>query len=47
MAHRSDKNEFATVSVIVPAKNEAQNLEHVLPMIPAWVDEVIDKSTAG
>jgi glycosyltransferase involved in cell wall biosynthesis len=30
-----------TVSVIVPAKNEAKNLEHVLPMIPSWVDEVI------
>ncbi len=30
-----------TVSVIVPAKNEAKNLEHVLPMIPTWVDEVI------
>lgn len=41
MAHRSKANEFATVSVIVPAKNEAQNLEHVLPMIPSWVDEVI------
>ena len=41
MAHRSNNNEFATVSVIVPAKNEAENLEHVLPMIPSWVDEVI------
>jgi glycosyltransferase involved in cell wall biosynthesis len=30
-----------TVSVIVPAKNEARNLEHVLPRIPEWVDEVI------
>jgi glycosyltransferase involved in cell wall biosynthesis len=30
-----------TVSVIIPAKNEAANLEHVLPRIPAWVDEVI------
>lgn len=30
-----------TVSVIVPAKNEAPNLEHVLPKIPAWVSEVI------
>lgn len=30
-----------TVSVIVPAKNEAKNLEHVLPRIPSWVNEVI------
>lgn len=30
-----------TVSVIIPALNEAENLPHVLPKIPAWVDEVI------
>jgi glycosyltransferase involved in cell wall biosynthesis len=41
MAHRSKANEITTVSVVVPAKNEAENLEHVLPMIPSWVDEVI------
>lgn len=29
------------VSVIIPAKNEAKNLPHVLPNIPVWVDEVI------
>jgi glycosyltransferase involved in cell wall biosynthesis len=29
------------VSVVVPAKNEAANLPHVLPWIPTWVDEVI------
>jgi len=29
------------VSVIVPAKNEAANLPHVLPRIPRWVHEVI------
>ncbi|MGB8816666.1 MAG: glycosyltransferase family 2 protein [Rhizobiaceae bacterium] len=29
------------VSVIVPTKNEAANLPHVLPRIPTWVDEVI------
>lgn len=29
------------VSVIVPTVNEAKNLPHVLPRIPAWVDEVI------
>jgi glycosyltransferase involved in cell wall biosynthesis len=29
------------VSVVVPAMNEAQNLPHVLPGIPGWVDEVV------
>lgn len=31
----------ATVSVIIPALNEAENLPHILPAIPAWVHEVI------
>ena len=30
-----------SVTVIVPALNEAENLEHVLPRIPSWVYEVI------
>ena len=30
-----------SVSVVVPAMNEADNLPHVLPQIPRWVDEVI------
>lgn len=30
-----------TVTVVVPALNEADNLPHVLPAIPGWVDEVI------
>ena len=30
-----------TVSVVIPALNEAENLPHVLPRIPAWVHEVI------
>ena len=41
---------FPTVSVIIPALNEADNLPHVLPHIPAWVHEVIlvdDHSTDG
>jgi glycosyltransferase involved in cell wall biosynthesis len=29
------------VSVVVPTLNEAQNLPHVLPHIPAWVHEVL------
>lgn len=31
----------ARVSVVIPALNEAQNLPHVLPRIPAWVHEVL------
>src|SRR5512146_377024 len=30
-----------TISVVVPAKNEARNLEHVLGTIPDWIDEVV------
>ena len=30
-----------TVSVVVPALNEAPNLPYVLPLIPTWVSEVI------
>jgi glycosyltransferase involved in cell wall biosynthesis len=30
-----------SVSVVVPAKNEARNLEHVFGTIPDWVDEVV------
>lgn len=30
-----------TISVVIPALNEAENLPHVLPRIPAFVDEVI------
>ncbi len=33
--------ERPTVSVIIPALNEAKNLPHVLPRIPQWVHEVI------
>jgi glycosyltransferase involved in cell wall biosynthesis len=30
-----------SISVIVPARNEADNLQYVLPRIPSFVDEVI------
>jgi glycosyltransferase involved in cell wall biosynthesis len=30
-----------TVSVVIPALNEAENLAFVLPRIPNWVDEVV------
>ncbi len=36
-----EKSLYPRVSVVVPARNEARNLSHVLPYIPAWVDEVI------
>jgi glycosyltransferase involved in cell wall biosynthesis len=29
------------ISVIIPARNEAQNLAHILPYIPSTVSEVI------
>ncbi|TAK33779.1 MAG: glycosyltransferase family 2 protein [Chloroflexota bacterium] len=31
----------ASISVVIPALNEAENLPHVLPRIPKWVDEVL------
>src|ERR1700739_2621086 len=30
-----------SVSVVIPAKNEARNLEHVFSTIPEWVDEIV------
>jgi hypothetical protein len=30
-----------TVSVIIPALNEARNLPHVFATLPAWVDEIV------
>jgi glycosyltransferase involved in cell wall biosynthesis len=33
--------DLPTVSVVMPAMNEAKNLPYVLPRIPRWVDEVI------
>jgi glycosyltransferase involved in cell wall biosynthesis len=29
------------VSVVITALNEAENLPHVLPYLPEWVDDVI------
>jgi glycosyltransferase involved in cell wall biosynthesis len=31
----------STVSVVIPAKNEARNLGHVFATIPEWVDEIV------
>ncbi len=30
-----------SVSVVIPAKNEARNLEHVIATIPAWINEIV------
>jgi len=30
-----------SVSVVIPAKNEARNLRHVFASIPPWVDEIV------
>jgi glycosyltransferase involved in cell wall biosynthesis len=30
-----------SVSVVIPAKNEARNLAHVFATIPEWVDEIV------
>jgi glycosyltransferase involved in cell wall biosynthesis len=35
------RGENVTVAAIIPAKNEARNLVHVLPKIPSLVDELI------
>lgn len=37
----SGQNKPIEVSVVIPTLNEAKNLPHVLPRIPAWVSEVI------
>jgi len=39
--HRHPGSNGHRVSVVIPALNEAQSLPHVLPRIPAWVDEVV------
>jgi hypothetical protein len=38
---RPDERPLARVSVVIPAMNEAENLPHVLPRIPAGVHEVV------
>jgi glycosyltransferase involved in cell wall biosynthesis len=36
-----EKQPYPSISLVIPAHNEAENLQHVLPYIPAVVDEVI------
>jgi glycosyltransferase involved in cell wall biosynthesis len=37
----ADSLDRPTISVVIPTLNEAENLPHVLPLIPTYVDEVI------
>jgi glycosyltransferase involved in cell wall biosynthesis len=41
VAEEERERNTARVTVVIPTLNEAENLPHVLPLIPAWVDEVI------
>jgi hypothetical protein len=36
-----------SISVVIPTLNEAENLPHVLPAIPSYVDEVIIGNVAA
>jgi glycosyltransferase involved in cell wall biosynthesis len=36
-----EKQEYPRISVVIPSRNEAQNLHYVLPRIPSIVSEVI------
>lgn len=40
-ANKLNLAETPSVSVVIAALNEEQNLPHVLPKIPKWVDEII------
>jgi len=35
------RSKAPNISVVIPTLNEAQNLPHMLPKIPAWVNEVL------
>ena len=44
LEYRTIGNGFAiapTVSIVIPAKNEARNLSRVFAAIPEWVDEIV------
>jgi glycosyltransferase involved in cell wall biosynthesis len=36
-----ENQRYPRISVVIPARNEGQNLRHVLPLIPSFVDEVL------
>lgn len=33
--------DLPTITAVIPTKNEAKNLPHVIPFIPAWVTEIL------
>lgn len=37
----AEHGERPSITVVIPTLNEAENLPHVLPYIPAWVDEIL------
>ncbi len=41
LVENTEKRAYPRISVVVPARNEAQNLYYVLPSIPSIVEEVI------
>jgi glycosyltransferase involved in cell wall biosynthesis len=41
VSQMSDESGGMRISIVIPAHNEAQNLQYVLPQIPDWVHEVI------
>ena len=41
LVDRLASSQTPSISVVIPTLNEAQNLPHVLPKIPAWVNEVL------
>lgn len=38
---RMEEHRSTRISVVIPAHNEAENLQYVLPKIPDWIHEVI------
>jgi glycosyltransferase involved in cell wall biosynthesis len=36
-----EKQQHPRISVVIPALNEAQNLRHVLPLIPPIISKII------
>lgn len=47
---RVQRSPMPRISVVIPTLNEEENLRHVLPFVPEWVDEVVivdGRSTDG
>jgi glycosyltransferase involved in cell wall biosynthesis len=39
--YTSVHGDLPTITAVIPTKNEAKNLPHVIPFIPAWVTEIL------